>query len=69
MNAVGLLFDISWQHKQMLISEMTTGVLAWLYDMFTNADANPSEQLRGRGFFKMCSCIHVAMVVADPIGL
>lgn len=52
---------------------MTAEVLAWFYDMFTNADANLSEQLgsslRGRGFFKMCFCIHVAMVVADPIGL
>lgn len=52
---------------------MTAEILAWFYDMFTNADANLSgrlgSSLRGRGFFKMYFCIHVAIVVADPIGL
>lgn len=53
---------------------MTAEVLAWFYDKLTNADGNPSEQLgrslRGRRFFfKICFCIHVVMVVADPTGL
>lgn len=43
MNAVGLSFVFSWEHKQMWISETTAEVLAWFYDMFTNADANSSD--------------------------
>lgn len=72
MNAVGLSFVVSWEHKQMWISERTAEVLAWFYDVFTDADANPREQLgsslRGREFFKMCFCTHVVMVAAGPIG-
>lgn len=73
VNAVGLLFGVSWQRKPTWISEMAAEVLVWFYDMFTNADTNPSEQLvsslRGIEFFRMCFCMHVAMVFADPIGL
>lgn len=47
----------------MWISEMTAEILAWFCDIFTNADANPSEQLGSSlgatGFFFQCVFAYV----------